>query len=128
MSSQSGFHRAASDATAATQPQQQQRSGGGRWSVPPLLNNGTVSYKNSSNSSSSNSSSSNSSSGSGGLPGYTDVVIVGAGPTGLTLALSLALQGVSFVIVDAAPQVPPESRALAVHARTLEILEVRTVA
>ncbi|OEH78034.1 putative FAD-depdendent monooxygenase [Cyclospora cayetanensis] len=57
------------------------------------------------------------------LPPYTDVVIVGAGPTGLTLALSLALQGVSFVLLDAAPHPPSESRALTVHARTLEILE-----
>lgn len=63
-------------------------------------------------------------SSNGSLPAYTDVVIVGAGPAGLTLALSLALQNVSFVLLDAAPQPQQESRALAVHARTLEILEV----
>lgn len=79
-------------------------------SIPPLMRNGS-------------SHSGNPSSGSG-LPLYTDVVIVGAGPAGLTLALSLALQGVSFVIVDAAPCTPQESRSLTVHARTLEILEV----
>ncbi|CDJ59397.1 FAD-depdendent monooxygenase, putative [Eimeria maxima] len=62
-------------------------------------------------------------SSNGSLPAYTDVVIVGAGPAGLTLALSLALQNVSFVLLDAAPQPQQESRALAVHARTLEILE-----
>ncbi|CDJ65510.1 FAD-depdendent monooxygenase, putative [Eimeria necatrix] len=91
------------------QQQQQKQRGDSHMSIPPLMRNGS-------------SHSSNPSSGSG-LPLYTDVVIVGAGPAGLTLALSLALQGVSFVIVDAAPCTPQESRSLTVHARTLEILE-----
>jgi 2-polyprenyl-6-methoxyphenol hydroxylase-like FAD-dependent oxidoreductase len=51
----------------------------------------------------------------------TDVVIVGAGPTGLFLALLLAKLGVRARIVDAAEGPGTTSRALAVQARTLEI-------
>lgn len=50
----------------------------------------------------------------------TDVLIVGAGPTGLVLALWLARRGVAFRIVDKAAEPGTTSRALAVHARTLE--------
>ena len=49
-----------------------------------------------------------------------DVLIVGAGPTGLVLALSLARQGIRFRIIDRASGSGQASRALAVHARTLE--------
>ena len=51
-----------------------------------------------------------------------DVVIVGAGPTGLTLAGQLQALGVSFRIVDRQPDRVHESRALAVQPRTLEVL------
>jgi 2-polyprenyl-6-methoxyphenol hydroxylase-like FAD-dependent oxidoreductase len=51
-----------------------------------------------------------------------DVLIVGAGPTGLTLAAELCSRGVSFRIVDRAPDAVHESRALAIQARTLEVL------
>jgi len=50
----------------------------------------------------------------------TDVLIVGAGPTGLVTALWLAQAGVRFRIVDAAAEPGTTSRALVVHARTLE--------
>jgi 2-polyprenyl-6-methoxyphenol hydroxylase-like FAD-dependent oxidoreductase len=53
----------------------------------------------------------------------TDVVIVGAGPTGLALAISLALRGVRFVLLDKLRAPQPNSRAAAIHARTLEVLE-----
>jgi 2-polyprenyl-6-methoxyphenol hydroxylase-like FAD-dependent oxidoreductase len=49
-----------------------------------------------------------------------DVLIAGAGPTGLALALWLARSGVSVRIVDKAAEVGTTSRALAVQARTLE--------
>lgn len=50
-----------------------------------------------------------------------DVLIVGAGPTGLVLALWLAHQGVKVGVVDKAAQPGTTSRAMAVHARTLEL-------
>ena len=50
-----------------------------------------------------------------------DVLIAGAGPTGLVLALWLAHQGVKVGIVDKAAQPGTTSRAMAVHARTLEL-------
>ncbi|KWX67183.1 FAD-dependent oxidoreductase [Mycobacterium sp. NAZ190054] len=56
-----------------------------------------------------------------------DVLVVGAGPTGLTAALELSRLGVSVRIVDRAEAPSPESRALAVQARTLELLRVRGV-
>jgi 2-polyprenyl-6-methoxyphenol hydroxylase-like FAD-dependent oxidoreductase len=53
----------------------------------------------------------------------SEVLVVGAGPTGLVLALWLARLGVRVRIVDKAPQPGTTSRALAVHARTLELYE-----
>jgi 2-polyprenyl-6-methoxyphenol hydroxylase-like FAD-dependent oxidoreductase len=53
----------------------------------------------------------------------TEVLIVGAGPTGLTLACELLAAGIPFRIIDAAPTPVHESRALAIQARTLEVLE-----
>src|SRR5438067_13427102 len=51
----------------------------------------------------------------------TDVLIIGAGPTGLVLALWLTLSGVRVRIVDKTSQPGTTSRALAVQARTLEL-------
>ena len=53
----------------------------------------------------------------------TDVVVVGAGPTGLTLAASLLHRGVDAMIVDRLTAGANTSRAAAVNARTLEVLE-----
>lgn len=38
------------------------------------------------------------------LPNATDVLIVGAGPTGLALAAKLAIAGPDFVLVDRLPE------------------------
>src|SRR5579871_3637230 len=50
----------------------------------------------------------------------TEVLIVGAGPTGLVLALWLAKLGVRARIIDRTAEPGTTSRALAVQARTLE--------
>jgi 2-polyprenyl-6-methoxyphenol hydroxylase-like FAD-dependent oxidoreductase len=51
-----------------------------------------------------------------------DVLIVGAGPTGLTLAAQLQAFGTSFRLIDRQLDRVHESRALAVQPRTLEVL------
>jgi 2-polyprenyl-6-methoxyphenol hydroxylase-like FAD-dependent oxidoreductase len=51
-----------------------------------------------------------------------DVLVVGAGPTGLTLAAQLRAMGASCRIVDRQDDRVHESRALAIQPRTLEIL------
>lgn len=51
----------------------------------------------------------------------TDVLIVGAGPTGLTHALWLTQQGVRVRIIDKSSSPGQTSRAMAVQARTLEL-------
>jgi 2-polyprenyl-6-methoxyphenol hydroxylase-like FAD-dependent oxidoreductase len=51
-----------------------------------------------------------------------DVLIVGAGPTGLALAVELRAYGVRFRIIDRAADRVHESRALGVQPRTLEVL------
>jgi 2-polyprenyl-6-methoxyphenol hydroxylase-like FAD-dependent oxidoreductase len=53
----------------------------------------------------------------------TDVLVIGAGPSGLTLAASLVKKGVATTVVDAQPAGANTSRAAVVNARTLEVLD-----
>ena len=53
----------------------------------------------------------------------TDVVIVGAGPTGLALACQFVRYGVDFVVIEKNTGVTPYSKAIGVQARTLELYE-----
>lgn len=53
----------------------------------------------------------------------TDVLVVGAGPSGLMLAVCLAKLGVDAVIVDGKDGPTRESRALGVQARSLEVYD-----
>jgi 2-polyprenyl-6-methoxyphenol hydroxylase-like FAD-dependent oxidoreductase len=52
-----------------------------------------------------------------------DVIILGAGPTGLMLSNQLSRFGVDHIIIDAKAGPTDQSRALVVHARSLEIYE-----
>ena len=56
------------------------------------------------------------------------VLIVGAGPTGLTAALELSRLGIPVRIIDKQAAPPTTSRAVGVQARTLELLELRGLA
>ncbi|PJJ72883.1 2-polyprenyl-6-methoxyphenol hydroxylase-like FAD-dependent oxidoreductase [Diaminobutyricimonas aerilata] len=53
----------------------------------------------------------------------TDVLIVGAGPTGLMMANCLSRLGVRFVLIDGKTEPTRESRALVLQARTMEIYD-----
>jgi 2-polyprenyl-6-methoxyphenol hydroxylase-like FAD-dependent oxidoreductase len=57
------------------------------------------------------------------VPGICDVLIAGAGPTGLTLACELARHGIRPRIVDERAAPSQKSRAFGVHARTMELFE-----
>ncbi|MFR9774442.1 FAD-dependent monooxygenase [Micromonospora sp. MS34] len=57
------------------------------------------------------------------LPERTDVLVVGAGPTGLAAAVTLARHGVTATVVDRSAAPPITSRAAVVHAGTLEVLD-----
>ena len=52
------------------------------------------------------------------------VLVVGAGPTGLTMAHQLARDGMECRVIDKAPHRAMESRAVATHSRTLETFEL----
>jgi 2-polyprenyl-6-methoxyphenol hydroxylase-like FAD-dependent oxidoreductase len=53
----------------------------------------------------------------------TDVLIVGAGPTGLTLACELSRAGATSMIIDAAPTPSSGSRGKGLQPRTLEAFD-----
>src|ERR671920_1759369 len=58
----------------------------------------------------------------------TDVLIVGAGPTGLTMAAELAARGIGCRIIDKAPARSRHTRALVVQARSLELMQKMGIA
>lgn len=53
----------------------------------------------------------------------TDVLVVGAGPTGLTMAIELKRRGIDVRCVEKLEVPSDKSRALVVHARTLELMQ-----
>jgi 2-polyprenyl-6-methoxyphenol hydroxylase-like FAD-dependent oxidoreductase len=57
------------------------------------------------------------------LPSTTDVLIVGAGPTGLALAVSLQQAGIDHVLIDKLAAGQNTSRAAVIHAHTLDVLD-----
>lgn len=56
-------------------------------------------------------------------PAETDVLIVGAGPTGLALALDLARHGVRALVVERADALFPGSRGKGIQPRTQEVFD-----
>jgi 2-polyprenyl-6-methoxyphenol hydroxylase-like FAD-dependent oxidoreductase len=60
--------------------------------------------------------------GAQGTASDAEVLVVGAGPTGLSLAAQLAAYGIRCRIVDRSLDRARESRALAIQPRTLEVL------
>src|SRR5215472_16978491 len=56
------------------------------------------------------------------------VLVVGAGPTGLTLAAQLLARGIHARVIDKAEVPSPQSRALGIHARTMELLDTMGLA
>ncbi|TDC89527.1 rifampin monooxygenase [Saccharopolyspora aridisoli] len=54
-----------------------------------------------------------------------DVVVAGAGPTGLMLAAELRLHGVGVVVLDKAAEPTDFVRALGLHVRSIEVLDQR---
>jgi 2-polyprenyl-6-methoxyphenol hydroxylase-like FAD-dependent oxidoreductase len=58
----------------------------------------------------------------GGVSRAADILVVGAGPTGLTLALQAHAHGAQVRVVERRPAVFRPSRALILHPRTLEVL------
>jgi 2-polyprenyl-6-methoxyphenol hydroxylase-like FAD-dependent oxidoreductase len=57
-----------------------------------------------------------------------DVVIVGGGPVGLWLACELALAKVNVAVLERRTERVTQSRALAIHGRTLEVFALRGLA
>src|ERR1043166_4949683 len=53
----------------------------------------------------------------------TDVLVVGGGPAGLTLACDLARRGVAVRIIDRSPEFPAGSRGKGLNQRSLEVLD-----
>jgi 2-polyprenyl-6-methoxyphenol hydroxylase-like FAD-dependent oxidoreductase len=53
----------------------------------------------------------------------TDVLVVGAGPVGLTLAVDLARRGIAVRIIDTLAAPTTESRAIVLHSRSLDYLQ-----
>lgn len=57
------------------------------------------------------------------IPKTTDVVIVGAGPTGLALAIALEQDGIECLLIDKLTAPLNTSRAGVIHAHTLDVLD-----
>jgi 2-polyprenyl-6-methoxyphenol hydroxylase-like FAD-dependent oxidoreductase len=59
------------------------------------------------------------------LPRPDRVIVVGAGPTGLALAAEIVLAGASCLVLERRAGPRTDSRAICLHARTMEMLDLR---
>src|ERR1700743_2096170 len=59
---------------------------------------------------------------------HASVIIAGAGPARLMLAAELRLAGVAALVLERQTATVKQSRALAMHARTVEVLDQRGIA
>src|SRR3978361_1099207 len=55
-------------------------------------------------------------------PDRPEVAVIGAGPVGLVAACELLRRGIEVRIIDALPLPTDQSRAIIIHARSLEML------
>nr|AIZ66886.1 putative monooxygenase [Streptomyces sp. MA37] len=62
------------------------------------------------------------------LPDAVQVAVVGGGPVGLRLAAELSLQGTECLVLERDTRIPRFTRALVLHSRTLEFLDMRGIA
>ena len=60
-------------------------------------------------------------------PVTTDVLIVGAGPVGLTLAVELRRRGVDVIVVDRLTERAPYAKAVGIQPRTVEVWDAMGV-
>ncbi|HEV2832183.1 MAG TPA: FAD-dependent monooxygenase, partial [Hanamia sp.] len=54
-------------------------------------------------------------------PSKTQVIIIGAGPTGLSIAVQLLRYHIDFIIIEKNKKTTPFSKAVVIQARTLEV-------
>jgi len=66
--------------------------------------------------------------GHAGSSADCQVLVVGAGPTGLVLAAELLARGIRTRIIDKGDGVALQTRAIGIHARTLEVLDMMGLA
>jgi glycine/D-amino acid oxidase-like deaminating enzyme len=59
------------------------------------------------------------------MAGAGTVIVVGAGPTGLALSAELALAGAQVRVLDRRSGLRADSRAICLHARSMEMLDLR---
>ncbi|MEV4179255.1 FAD-dependent monooxygenase [Nonomuraea sp. NPDC049709] len=59
---------------------------------------------------------------------HADVIVAGAGPTGLLLAAELALAGVRVRVLERNETPTRQSRALTLHPRSIEVMDLRGIA